>query len=360
MRLLYKVLLNLSVVISFLVIFFAFQERPLNKSYLIKYSKNDKQISDIYKNSTFSHFVYLQNAATVKSGAAREYNVWCIFCKATSLSPLTQKFSVFAHSLIQLSSVPLTLNVVTDNVSFPLAEEVLHRVRNTTGKYFKVQFYDVRELAEKISDIVLTMQSYFTSQPDSYYSDALFFLSIGLYRIALNQAQAVMIDVDTKFHSDVKLLFDEFNNFGNETLLGIAPEQSPVYRHVLYMYRAKYRDTEFGKPLSQHGNPGVNSGVLLLNLAKMRESDLYERLLSPNQVKRLVEKYMFHGHLGDQDWYTLLSQEHKKLIYLLDCTWNRQLCQWWNHHGYKDIFNMFYRCEGKVKISHGNCNTQIP
>lgn len=73
---------------------------------------------------------------------------------------------------------------------------------------------------------------------------------------------------------------------GNETLLGIAPEQSPVYRHVLYMYRAKYRDTEFGKPLSQHGNPGVNSGVLLLRLAKMRESDLYKRLLLPNQVKR--------------------------------------------------------------------------
>lgn len=241
MRLLYKILLNLSVVISFLVIFFAFQERPLNKSYLIRYSKNDKPISDPYKNSTFSHFVYLQNAATVESAAEREYNVWCIFCKANSLAPLTQKFSVFAHSLVQLSSVPLTLNVVTDNVSFPIAEEVLHHVRTVTGKYFKVgtnadrrrvfsalfrlptflfsvsfqvQFYDVRELAEKVSDIVMTMQTYFTSQPDSYYSDALFFLSIGLYRIALNQVEAVMIDVDTKFHSDVKLLFDEFNHFG--------------------------------------------------------------------------------------------------------------------------------------------------
>ena len=69
---------------------------------------------------------------------------------------------------------------------------------------------------------------------------------------------------------------------------------------------------------------------------------------------------MFQGHLGDQDWYTLVSQEHKKLIHLLDCTWNRQLCQWWSHHGYKDIFNMFYHCDGDVKIYHGNCNTKIP
>lgn len=129
------------------------------------------------------------------------------------------------------------------------------------------------------------MQAYFTSQPDSYYSDALFFISLGLHRIALNQNRAVIIDIDTKINVDIKLLFDEFNNFTNETLLAIAPEQSPVYRHVLYMYRAKYRDTDFGKPLSQHGNPGVNSGVLLLHLSRIRNSKLYNDLMAPKRVK---------------------------------------------------------------------------
>ena len=129
------------------------------------------------------------------------------------------------------------------------------------------------------------MQAYFTSQPDSYYSDALFFISLGLHRIALNQKHVIMIDIDTKINADIKLLFDEFNNFTNETLLAIAPEQSPVYRHVLYMYRAKNRDTDFGKPLSQNGNPGVNSGVLLLNLTRIRQSKSYNDLMSPKIVK---------------------------------------------------------------------------
>ena len=59
----------------------------------------------------------------------------------------------------------------------------------------------------------MTMRKYFTSQPDSYYSDALFFISLGLHKIADDQNYGIMIDVDTKIQIDVKLLFDEFNNF---------------------------------------------------------------------------------------------------------------------------------------------------
>ena len=33
-----------------------------------------------------------------------------------------------------------------------------------------------------------------------------------------------------------------------------------------------------GEPISVGGNPGFNSGVLLLDLAKLRNSELYERL----------------------------------------------------------------------------------
>ncbi|KAK6622143.1 hypothetical protein RUM44_001950 [Polyplax serrata] len=360
MRLFYKILLNLSVLVSFIVIFFAFHEKSDSQDLvnLVNYEKDIK----LNNESGRSHFAYSEPSAIVLKDEFENYghNIWCIFCKATPASPLRYKFSVFVLSLVNRSSVPLTINLITDDGSRSTAQKVFEHVKNVTKKDFQVTFHDIRDLAAKTSDIINTMRKYFTSQTDSYYSDALFFISLGLHRIAVNQTKAIMIDVDTKLNTDVKLLFDEFNNFGSEALIGIAPEQSPVYRHVLYVYRAKYRDTNFGKPLSQNGNPGVNSGVLLLNLARLRESDMYNRLLSPEQVKKLVDKYSFQGHLGDQDWYTLISQEYKQLIHLLDCTWNRQLCQWWSHHGYEDIFNMFYRCEGEVKIYHGNCNTKIP
>lgn len=48
----------------------------------------------------------------------------------------------------------------------------------------------------------------------SYYSDALFYLSLGLYRIVdPNMSKAILIDCDVVFRSDVKRLFDEFDKF---------------------------------------------------------------------------------------------------------------------------------------------------
>ena len=66
------------------------------------------------------------------------------------------------------------------------------------------------------------------------------------------------------------------------------------------------------------------------------------------------------GHLGDQDFFTLLSMRHDNLFHHLPCTWNRQLCDWWRNHGYADIFHRYYSCSGHIDILHGNCNTPIP
>lgn len=69
----------------------------------------------------------------------------------------------------------------------------------------------MKTVTKELSDITETMRPHFSSQPGAYYSDALFFISIGLYRIApLSQTQCIMIDVDTKLTTDVVLLFNEF------------------------------------------------------------------------------------------------------------------------------------------------------
>lgn len=135
----------------------------------------------------------------------------------------------------------------------------------------------------------------------------------------------------------------------------------------------------------KHGYPGLNSGVVLLDFDKIRRSKLYETNLQPDNVNRIAKKYWFKGlfllhitavslvifylffsrfnhkgHLGDQDFYTLLGYEFPSMIYRLDCIWNRQLCTWWKENGYSDIFDTFFHCEGKVRLYHGNCNTRVP
>lgn len=68
----------------------------------------------------------------------------------------------------------------------------------------------------------------------------------------------------------------------------------------------------------------------------------------------------FRGHLGDQDFYTLVGYEHPHLIQTLNCGFNRQLCTWWRDHGYSSIFADYFKCNHDVVVLHGNCNTRIP
>ncbi|XP_010790550.1 fascin [Notothenia coriiceps] len=129
--------------------------------------------------------------------------------------------------------------------------------------------------------------------------------------------------------------------------------------HTFWQYRKENPRTRVGDP-SPEGLPGFNSGVMLLDLGAMRESALYNQLLKPSNVAKLADQYRFRGHLGDQDFFTMIGMEHPELFYPLACGWNRQLCTWWRDHGYGDVFQMYYRCEGLVYIYHGNCNSPIP
>ncbi|XP_010293270.1 PREDICTED: xyloside xylosyltransferase 1, partial [Phaethon lepturus] len=220
--------------------------------------------------------------------------------------------------------------------------------------------HDVNELTEKLFPIVEAMQKHFSAGSGTYYSDSIFFLSVAMHRIMPKEiTQIIQVDLDLKYKTNIRDLFDEFDNFPEGAVIGIAREMQPVYRHTFWQYRRENPQTKVGDP-PPDGLPGFNSGVLLLNLEAMRQSKLYNQLLEPTMVQKLTEKYHFKGHLGDQDFFTMVGMEHPELFHVLDCTWNRQLCTWWRDHGYSDVFDQYFQCEGEVKIYHGNCNTPIP
>jgi lipopolysaccharide biosynthesis glycosyltransferase len=148
-----------------------------------------------------------------------------------------------------------------------------------------------------------------------YYSESLFFLSIAIHRVMPETLhKIIMMDADLKFNNDIKELFKLFDEFSTTNVIGIARENQPVYRHVLSNYRRANPDTHVGDP-PPNGITGFNSGVLLLNLDKMRKSDVYNSLIKPKVVKDLTEKFTFKGHLGDQDFFSLLSMEHKEYYF---------------------------------------------
>ncbi|XP_053676229.1 xyloside xylosyltransferase 1 [Anopheles nili] len=321
-----------------------------------------------------------------------EYNIFIIYTKESQNLILHSQLELFLRSLLKYSAIELHLHVITDEQSERSAEELIKAQIERFHRTAFYTLYDVRDCAEKVSDIVHGMLPLFNYRTGSYYSDALFLLSLGLHRIVdRNMRRAILIDCDVVFRASVKELFDQFDAFAPDQLFGLAPELTPVYRHVLSRYRMANPQTLFGSPYyldkvppagttpelpknparsnrkpapndskQRHGYPGLNSGVVMLHLERIRRSRLFEEIVKESTVKSMAEKYAFQGHLGDQDFYTLMGFEFPGLIYRLDCVWNRQLCTWWREHGYSDIFDRYFHCEGAVKIYHGNCNTRAP
>ncbi|XP_019735928.1 xyloside xylosyltransferase 1 isoform X1 [Hippocampus comes] len=296
--------------------------------------------------------------------SVQRYNVLMMFTKVDKSQNLQDKFRVAMLSMVKyaqfLEGEVLVLHFVSDPVSKVLGEKMLQEFfKNVTFKY-EVLFHDVDTFTHRLFPIVEALQKHFSAGSWSYFSDAIFFLSVAMHRILpQNLTRIVQLDIDLKYRTNIRDLFQEFDRFPPGAVLGIVREMQPVYRHTFWQYRKENPQTRVGDPPPE-GLPGFNSGVMLLDLGAMRASALYNQLLDTTNVTKLADKYSIRGHLGDQDFFTMISMEHPELFYSLACGWNRQLCTWWRDHGYRDVFDLYYRCDGPIYIYHGNCNSPIP
>ncbi|XP_068460228.1 xyloside xylosyltransferase 1 [Clinocottus analis] len=294
----------------------------------------------------------------------QRYHALMMFTKVDKSRSLQDKFRVAMLSMVKYGDFAegeiLVLHFVSDQASKELGERMLQEfLLDATFKY-EVFFHDVSALTKKLFPIVEAMQKHFSAGSGAYYSDAIFFLSVAMHHIMPESlTRIVQLDLDLKYKTNIRDLFQEFDQFPPGAVIGITREMQPVYRHTFWQYRKENPQTRVGDP-PPDGLPGFNSGVMLLDLGAMRDSALYNQLLEPSNVAKLADQYRFRGHLGDQDFFTMIGMEHPELFYPLACGWNRQLCTWWRDHGYGDVFQMYYRCNGLVYIYHGNCNSPIP
>ncbi|CAF0878639.1 unnamed protein product [Adineta ricciae] len=271
------------------------------------------------------------------------------------LNFVTMITSLFQHT----STENLHLHVIGDFDSHHFVEQTLHTLQYTR----QIDKLNIDSLTTKYQQVIQPLIRHFSSS-HTYYKDPLFFLSPFLHRILPeNISRVIMFDIDLRFDDDIQHLYKLFDQFNQSQIVGIARENQPVYRHLLWSYRQENPHTLLGNP-PPNGTTGFNSGVLLLDLSKIRQSTLFNSYLeNASLIQHLIHKYHFnHPHLGDQDFYTLLSFEHRDLFYILPCHWNRQLCTWWKGKGYDDVWDSYFNCNNDQKISiyHGNCNTPLP
>ncbi|XP_071453542.1 xyloside xylosyltransferase 1-like [Hetaerina americana] len=311
-------------------------------------------------------------------------NLLCIVAKLDEHENFKDNLFDFARSVLEKSSVPIALSVITDERSRTLAKEIIDDAQGVK-RFHEVVYFDVSAIVEKLKRIVSIMSPHFSSKRGTYYSDPLFYLSLGLHHIFRPDLHKVlMADVDMKFVGDIAELWAEFYKFNSKAILGIAPELAPTYMHAFHSYRTSNPDTKIGEPFIEDGYPGFNSGILLLNLDRMRQSKILAKFIGEDitgnpedteeikeleeevngrvtSVGNLVKKYSFVSNFGDQDFYTLLGVEYPELLHVIPCNWNQQLCiGWGEQEAYIDVFDRYFRCDGEVKVYHGNCNSPIP
>ena len=227
-------------------------------------------------------------------------------------------FTLLQH----LRSAPLHLLVVTDGRSVGGVAELLagtiareaglRAVTTRAGRWRRVdRLPRVRVTFVSAADIVATNKPFVarlqsvtlqrgqnrTQQQDKYAAE-LFYLG-PLYHLAFPALDSlIMLDItDLEFLASVELLQAELGRVRGGRLVGAGRDLSPWYWGRLAAYRARHPGTRLGSP---GRGQGLNTGVVLYNLAAMRRSRLYNSYLAPAMVTRLQEKYMFSYTLGDQ------------------------------------------------------------
>jgi len=296
---------------------------------------------------------------------ASDYHILFILTKIDEHPNLKDKAalaltSIFEHAHFEKNETFHT-HFVCDPKSREFIEQFVQENVHDPGFVLKIHFIAMEKVAKVVNTELPNIGKIF-GQTHDYYKDALFYMSLFLHEIMPSSVhRLVQLDLDVKLRTNIRELWHEFEYFDHNTMVSLAYDNQPVYKTLLWKYRRDNPRTSFGWHKGK-GFPGYNSGVTLVHLDHIRLSEDYRSYLSEDAITELIETYSFKGHLGDQDFYTLLGHARPEFFHTLPCGWNRQLCQWWKTHGgySEEVFNRYYNCDEETKIYHGNCNTPIP
>lgn len=165
----------------------------------------------------------------------------------------------------------------------------------------KVSYADINHIVGLNQPFTAAMKNVSKLNADEKYSDDLFYIAPMYHGAFLKLDKLIYLDCsDIVFFDDIKLLSEQFSLMG-KALIGVGLDKSPHYRSFLGKYVSENPNTKIGLPGEKQG---FNTGVVLFDLNKMRNSALYNGMISPERVKEIQEKYRYKFTLGDQDWFT--------------------------------------------------------
>ena len=117
----------------------------------------------------------------------------------------------------------------------------------------------------------------------------------------------IYLDTDTLFLRPPEELWSYFQKFSSKQVAGLVNECDENQKFCWYKHHAKH---PYVKPY------GVNSGVMLMNLTRLRKMKWENELITIYSNNKEKLRY------GDQDILNIFFHSHFKYLYKLPCEWN--------------------------------------
>lgn len=124
--------------------------------------------------------------------------------------------------------------------------------------------------------------------------------------LLLNVDSLIYIDTDVLFLSNTKNLWRFFRQFNSTQLSALSPEhEDPAMGWYNRFARHPF-----------YGSMGLNSGVMLMNLTRMRQVKMIDEILE------IFDEFHSNITWGDQCLLNIYFNYHPDRLYQIDCEWN--------------------------------------
>ena len=312
----------------------------------------------------------------VKSPSAEYINLGMIVINLQKTEELDNKFldnveKTFNGIFLFSSGTPIHFMIVTDKISIAsvslaladiisenLASQVIlgrsWKWRRRKGlPPLKFSYVDIDDILDVNRNFVKALKKNGENAKKDKYAADLFFISPLYHRAFLAIDRLIFLDsTDLVLVSDIGDLQDQFENIVDDAVMKVGLDLSPHYRTNLADYIKTHPETQLGLPGRYQG---LNTGVVLFDLEKMRKSTQYNNYLTPDKVDDLFKTYHMKMTVGDQDWLTLLSFQQPNLFSILPCQFNTQTSlQYWSSD--KATFHSYHHCDVPNNINIYHCN----
>jgi hypothetical protein len=193
-----------------------------------------------------------------------------------------QFVTLYRSILRHASDRHLHFVVMTDAKSVPYLDKLFRKFikrdlsDRSTGPHVSYDFFDTSAITQTYIKAISQMRPYFTSHSlqARKYRDDLFMMGPFYHRV-FPYEKFIMLDADLKFRIDIKELFDHFDHFTSEQVMGVGIDLAPHYRVAFREYRNSHPGTKVGEPgryqviymLSASGKLFVGCQLLLFNRA---------------------------------------------------------------------------------------------